>query len=105
MTERRVIAGGPRGFVRCFQGCHLQRSNTLHVIDGIGYCHDCAAKAVMKRARAEYRAEHGAMPIWDELAYAALEIKRAGLNPDIVFTGQPRSVRTRVAEIFAEKSA
>lgn len=70
----------------------------------LAYCHDCAAKAVMKRARAEYRVEHGAMPIWDELAYAALEIKLAGFNPDIVFQGQPRSARQRVAEIFAEKT-
>ena len=105
MTEqRRVVQGGPSGFVRCFQGCHLQNANTLYVVDGHGYCHDCAAKAVMKRARAAYRAEHGAMPIWDELAYAALEMKRAGLNPDIVFTGQPRSVRARVSEIFAKAS-
>jgi len=44
------------------------------------------------------------MPIWDELAYAAIEIKRAGLNPDIVFQGQPRSVRERVAKVFAEIS-
>lgn len=100
---RRVVDGNQLGLVRCFQGCHPHGS-PLYVVEGIAYCHDCAAKAVMKRARAEYRAEHGAMPIWDELAHAALAVRDAGFNPDIVFQGQPRSVRERVSEIFREKS-
>lgn len=104
MTKQRTVDGNQLGLVRCFQGCHLHGS-PLYVVDGAAYCHDCAAKAVMKRARAAYLAEHGAMPIWEELAYAALEIKQAGFNPDIVFAGQPRSVRARVAEIFAASQA
>jgi hypothetical protein len=89
--------------VRCFQGCHLGGS-PLYVVDGVAYCHDCAAKAVMKKARQAYREEHGAMPIWDELAHAAIAVKQAGLNPDVVFVGQPRSVRERISEAFARVS-
>lgn len=102
--SRRVVDGNQSGAVRCLQGCHLHGS-PVYVVDGGGYCHECAAKLVMKRARAEFRAAHGAQPIWDELAYAAVEIKRAGFNPDIVFRGQALSVRQRVSEIFRQKSA
>lgn len=99
MNQRRVVNGNATGAVRCLQGCHLQGS-PLYVVEGGAYCHDCAAKAIMKRARITFRQEHGAQSIWDELAYAALEIKRAGLNHDIVFKGHPRSVRMRIAEIL-----
>lgn len=101
---RRVVPGGPSGHVRCLRGCHLQNANTFYVVDGEALCHDCAAKAIMRRARVEYRDKHGLMPIWDELAHAALAVMNAGLNPDIVFHGQPRSVRERVAKLFAEKN-
>lgn len=70
------------------------------MIGDYAYCHDCAAKAIMKQARAEFHSTYGARPIWEELAHAALAIKQAGLNPDIVMIGQPRLVRNRISEIF-----
>ncbi|MBW2168323.1 MAG: hypothetical protein JRG69_03515 [Deltaproteobacteria bacterium] len=87
--------------MRCYQGCHLEGA-PLYAVDGYAYCHDCAAKAVMKKAQAEFCQAHGTQPIWKELAFAALAIKQSGLNPDIVFVGQPRSVRNKILEAFAE---